>query len=84
MSRLAPAPAGQPTQGIGTVPVTRVVPRQHASPLEAQRAEAEASGFPGCGRSRCPGACCRARLDQSPRSAHSASLLPLYRRLALA
>ena len=44
MSRLAPAPAGQPTQGIGTVPVTRVVPRQHASPLEAQRAEAEASG----------------------------------------
>lgn len=44
MSKLAPASAGQPTQGIGTVP-TRAVPRQqHASPLQAQRAEAEESG----------------------------------------
>ena len=40
MSRLAPVTTGQPTQGIGAAPVKR----QHASPLEAQRAEAEASG----------------------------------------
>jgi hypothetical protein len=40
MSRLAPVTTGQPTQGIGAAPTKR----QHASPLEAQRAEAEASG----------------------------------------
>ena len=45
MSKLAAVHTGQPTQGMGTVPATRAVPRQqHASPLEAQRAEAEASG----------------------------------------
>jgi hypothetical protein len=53
MSRLAAVTTGQPTQGMGTVPtaakVTRkdAVPpaptRQYASPLEAQRAEAEAA-----------------------------------------
>lgn len=55
MSRLAAVTTGQPTQGLGAVPTPRVarqavaaaaaVPaRQYASPLEAQRAEAEASG----------------------------------------
>ena len=51
MSRLAAVHTGQPTQGLGTVPAARVavkptaVPaRQYASPLEAQYAEAEASG----------------------------------------
>ena len=40
MSRLAPVTTGQPAQGIGAAPTKR----QFASPLEAQRAEAEASG----------------------------------------
>lgn len=40
MSRLAPVTTGQPTQGMGTVPNGK----KHASPLEAQRAEAEAAG----------------------------------------
>ncbi len=40
MSKLAPVTTGQPTQGMGTVPAKR----QYATPLEAQRAEAEASG----------------------------------------
>lgn len=44
MSKLAPVTTGQPTQGIGASPVARAVPRQHASPLQAQRAEAEAAG----------------------------------------
>jgi len=42
MSKLAPVTTGQPTQGIGAVAATtRAVPRQHPSPLQAQRAEAE-------------------------------------------
>jgi len=51
MSRLAAVHTGQPTQGLGTVPTARAVvkptavpARQYASPLEAQYAEAEASG----------------------------------------
>lgn len=47
MSRLAAVTTGQPTQGMGTVPTARptvVLKQQHASPLQAQRAEAEASG----------------------------------------
>jgi hypothetical protein len=49
MSRLAAVHTGQPTQGLGTVPASRAVPRavatqQHPSPLHAQRAEAEATG----------------------------------------
>ena len=53
MSRLAAVTTGQPTQGMGTVPAARpaaksVSARQFASPLEAQRAEAEAAGvLPG-------------------------------------
>ena len=48
MSRLAAVHTGQPTQGLGTVPASRAVPRavatqQHPSPLHAQRAEAEAA-----------------------------------------
>lgn len=50
MSRLAAVHTGQPTQGLGTVPAVKPVakpaavpPRQYASPLEAQRAEAEAA-----------------------------------------
>jgi hypothetical protein len=44
MSRLAAVHTGQPTQGMGTVPAVKpVATRQHASPLQAQRAEAEAS-----------------------------------------
>ena len=43
MSRLAAVTTGQPTQGMGTVPV--VAPEhKHASPLIAQRVEAEESG----------------------------------------
>lgn len=43
MSRLAAVHTGQPTQGLGTVPAaTKLAARQHASPLQAQRAEAEA------------------------------------------
>jgi hypothetical protein len=45
MSKLAPVTTGQPTQGMGTVPdATRAVPRQHPSPLQAQKAEAEEAG----------------------------------------
>jgi len=40
MSKLAAVHTGQPTQGMGTVPAAK----QHASPLQAQRAEAEQSG----------------------------------------
>ena len=54
MSRLAAVHTGQPTQGLGTVPAVKPAPklaakpveaptRQYASPLEAQRAEAEAA-----------------------------------------
>ena len=54
MSRLAAVHTGQPTQGLGTVPTVKPAPkltakpavaptRQYASPLEAQRAEAEAA-----------------------------------------
>ena len=39
MSRLAPVTTGQPTQGIGVSPNGK----KHASPLQAQRAEAEAA-----------------------------------------
>ena len=42
MSRLAAVHTGQPTQGLGAVPVAAPA-RQHASPLQAQRAEAEAA-----------------------------------------
>lgn len=50
MSRLAAVATSQPTQGTGSVPVPRVAAsqvsttKQHASPLLAQRAEAEAAG----------------------------------------
>ena len=47
MSKLSAVAAGQPTQGLGAAPqpAPRLAPaRQHASPLEAQRAEAEAAG----------------------------------------
>jgi hypothetical protein len=51
MSRLAAVTTGQPTQGLGAAPTPRPATkpvaapvRQFASPLEAQRAEAEASG----------------------------------------
>jgi hypothetical protein len=40
MSRLSPVTTGQPTQGLGAVPNNH----KHASPLLAQRAEAEESG----------------------------------------
>jgi hypothetical protein len=44
MSRLAAVHSGQPAQGIGAVPAVKPVPtRQYASPLEAQRVEAEAA-----------------------------------------
>ena len=46
MSRLAAVHTGQPTQGIGASPARTVKPvptRQYASPLEAQRAEADAA-----------------------------------------
>ena len=52
MSRLAAVTTGQPTQGLGAAPARQAVAaavappvpaRQHASPLEAQRAEAEAA-----------------------------------------
>lgn len=38
MSKIAPVTTGQPAQGIGAVPNGK---HQHASPLQAQRAEAE-------------------------------------------
>jgi hypothetical protein len=41
MSKLAPVTTGQPAQGIGTAPNGKQL---HASPLQAQKAEAEASG----------------------------------------
>jgi hypothetical protein len=48
MSRLAAVHTGQPTQGLGTVPAAKPAlkpapTRQYASPLEAQKAEAEAA-----------------------------------------
>ena len=44
MSRLAAVTTGQPTQGAGTVPTRRPTPtQQYPSPLQAQRAEAEAA-----------------------------------------
>ena len=44
MSKLAAVTTGHPTQGLGAVPASRAVPRQqYASPLQAQRAEAEAA-----------------------------------------
>ena len=43
MSRLAEVHTGHPTQGAGTVPNGKAK-AVHASPLQAQRAEAEASG----------------------------------------
>ena len=44
MSRLAAVTTGQPTQGAGTVPTRRSAPtQQYPSPLQAQRAEAEAA-----------------------------------------
>lgn len=44
MSRLAAVHSGQPAQGIGAVPAVKPAPtRQYASPLEAQRVEAEAA-----------------------------------------
>jgi hypothetical protein len=44
MSRLAAVRTGQPTQGLGAVPTVKPAPtHQHASPLQAQRAEAEAA-----------------------------------------
>src|ERR1700679_4295187 len=85
MSRLAAVTTGQPTQGLGTVPaaakpVTRAVPRQpqHASPLEAQRAEAEASGaldiFEGLDpESAFPPPPPTGPSSINPRSAHSAA-----------
>ena len=42
MSRLAAVHSGQPTQGLGAVPAAAPA-RQHATPLQAQRAEAEAA-----------------------------------------
>ena len=63
MSKLAPVTTGQPTQGMGTVPAKR----QHASPLEAQRAEAEASGALVIDDLAAPVA------SINPRSAHSAA-----------
>ena len=50
MSRLAAVHTGQPTQGLGTVPAAKPAlkpapTRQYASPLEAQRAEAEVLDF---------------------------------------
>lgn len=44
MSKLAAVTTGHPTQGLGAAPASRAVPRQqYASPLQAQRAEAEAA-----------------------------------------
>ena len=65
MSRLAPVTTGQPAQGIGTAPTKR----QFASPLEAQRAEAEASGALVIDDLEAP----TPAATVNPRSAHSAA-----------
>ena len=64
MSRLAPVTTGQPAQGIGAAPTKR----QFASPLEAQRAEAEASGALVIDDLEAP-----TPTSINPRSAHSAA-----------
>ena len=66
MSRLAPVTTGQPTQGIGAAPTKR----QHASPLQAQRAEAEAAENLELAEFLAPGASASASIN--PRSYTSA------------
>ena len=79
MSKLAAVTTGQPTQGQGTVPTpappVRAVPRiptghQHASPLQAQRAEAEAAENLELAEFLAPGASASASIN--PRSYTSA------------
>ena len=73
MSKLAPVTTGQPTQGMGTVPVDH----KHLSPLQAQRAEAEAAGAllleDLAAIDSAPLGLAAAPAQINPRSAHSAA-----------